>query len=78
MIQLQQKKNVKKPKKAEVNYLPPYPTGETKESLERDVDRAERASDFSQHTMNIFIVKKEGASEDDDYEDIGIVLEGQE
>lgn len=42
------------------------------------MDRAERASDFSQHTMNIFIVKKEGASEDDDYEDIGIVLEGQE
>ncbi|KAL6490138.1 hypothetical protein MHYP_G00004830 [Metynnis hypsauchen] len=43
-----------------------------------DVARAERASDFSQQTMNIFIVKKDGASEDDDYEDIGIVLEGQE
>ncbi|KAL7833671.1 hypothetical protein AOLI_G00286310 [Acnodon oligacanthus] len=28
-------KNLKKPKKAEVNYLPPYPTGETKESLEK-------------------------------------------
>lgn len=34
--------------------------------------------DFSQHIMNIFIVKKEGATEDDGYEDIGIVIEGQE
>lgn len=28
-------KNVKRPKKAEVNYLPPHPQGETEESLER-------------------------------------------
>ncbi|KAL6465701.1 hypothetical protein MHYP_G00258340 [Metynnis hypsauchen] len=47
-------------------------------SPDRRSERAERASDFSQQTMNIFIVKKDGASEDDDYEDIGIVLEGQE
>lgn len=29
-------KNVKKPKRAEVNFLPPFPAGETKESLEKD------------------------------------------
>ncbi|XP_051777783.1 uncharacterized protein LOC127526402 [Erpetoichthys calabaricus] len=29
-------KNVKKPKKAEVNYLPPYPQGETSGSLEKE------------------------------------------
>lgn len=29
-------KNAKKPKKAEVNYLPPYPAGETEESLEQE------------------------------------------
>ncbi|XP_041851007.1 uncharacterized protein LOC121646185 [Melanotaenia boesemani] len=29
-------KNVKKPKKAEVNYLPPHPQGETSESLEKE------------------------------------------
>jgi len=29
-------KNVKKPKKAEVNYLPPHPQGETIESLEKE------------------------------------------
>lgn len=29
-------KNVKKPKKAEVNYLPPHPQGETDESLEQE------------------------------------------
>lgn len=29
-------KNVKKPKRAEVNYLPPYPAGETEESLEQE------------------------------------------
>ncbi|XP_035245407.1 uncharacterized protein LOC118211929 isoform X2 [Anguilla anguilla] len=29
-------KNVKKPKKAEVNYLPPYPAGETRETLENE------------------------------------------
>ncbi|XP_042068580.1 uncharacterized protein LOC121811945 [Haplochromis burtoni] len=29
-------KNVKKPKKAEVNYLPPHPTGETQETLEKE------------------------------------------
>lgn len=29
-------KNVKKPKKAEVNYLPPFPQGETSESLEKE------------------------------------------
>lgn len=28
--------NVKKPKKTEVNYLPPNPRGETDESLEKD------------------------------------------
>lgn len=29
-------KNVKKPKKAEVNYLPPHPQGENSESLEQE------------------------------------------
>lgn len=29
-------KNVKKPKKAEVNYLPPHPQGETSGSLEKE------------------------------------------
>uniref|UniRef100_A0A8C6Q7E0 Uncharacterized protein n=1 Tax=Nothobranchius furzeri TaxID=105023 RepID=A0A8C6Q7E0_NOTFU len=29
-------KNVRKPKKAEVNYLPPHPSGESKETLERE------------------------------------------
>ena len=29
-------RNVKKPRKAELNYLPPYPTGETQESLEQE------------------------------------------
>ncbi|KAK0148779.1 hypothetical protein N1851_010862 [Merluccius polli] len=29
-------KNCKKPKRAEVNFLPPYPSGETNDSLERD------------------------------------------
>lgn len=29
-------KNVKKPRKAEVNYLPPYPAGEDEESLEKE------------------------------------------
>ncbi|XP_051810247.1 uncharacterized protein LOC110946336 [Acanthochromis polyacanthus] len=29
-------KNVKKPKKAEVNYLPPHPTGENQETLEKE------------------------------------------
>ncbi|XP_035992142.1 uncharacterized protein LOC118562940 [Fundulus heteroclitus] len=29
-------KNVKKPKKAEVNYLPPHPTGESQETLEKE------------------------------------------
>lgn len=29
-------KNVKKPKKAEVNYLPPHPVGENQDSLEKD------------------------------------------
>lgn len=29
-------KDVKKPRKAEVNYLPPYPTGESKQSLEKE------------------------------------------
>lgn len=33
---MQPARNVKKPKKAEVNYLPPYPTGETKETLENE------------------------------------------
>ena len=29
-------KNVKKPRKAEVNYLPPYPAGEDEESQEQE------------------------------------------
>lgn len=29
-------KNVKKPKAAEVNYLPPHPVGENQDSLEKD------------------------------------------
>ena len=29
-------KNVKKPKKAEVNFLPPHPVGENQNSLEKD------------------------------------------
>lgn len=29
-------KNVKRPKRAEVNYLPPCPVGETEESLEKE------------------------------------------
>ncbi len=29
-------KNIKKPKKAEVNYLPPHPTGESQETLEKE------------------------------------------
>lgn len=29
-------KNIKRPKKAEVNYLPPHPLGETEESLEKE------------------------------------------
>nr|XP_024658773.1 uncharacterized protein LOC112435094 [Maylandia zebra] len=29
-------KNLKKPRKAEVNYLPPHPQGETEESLEKE------------------------------------------
>lgn len=29
-------KNIKNPRKVEVNYLPPHPKGETKESLEKE------------------------------------------
>lgn len=29
-------KNVKKPKKAEVNYLPPHPVGENQDTLEKE------------------------------------------
>ncbi|KAL6465686.1 hypothetical protein MHYP_G00258190 [Metynnis hypsauchen] len=59
-------KNVKKPKKAEVNYLPPYPTGETKESLERvrtelveEVKKRDNGKIISEKMAKTFSLRRE-------------------
>uniref|UniRef100_A0A8C9WA82 Uncharacterized protein n=1 Tax=Scleropages formosus TaxID=113540 RepID=A0A8C9WA82_SCLFO len=49
-------KNVKKPRKAEVNYLPPYPTGQSEESLEQE--RLELLSEVKKRDNTMVIKAK--------------------
>lgn len=59
-------KNVKKPRKAEVNYLPAYPTGETKESLEKirielteEVKKRDNGKIISEKMSRTFSLRRE-------------------
>lgn len=49
-------KNVKKPRKAEVNYLPPYPVGETDDSLENE--REELLTEVKKRNNAVIIKQK--------------------
>ncbi|KAK0137701.1 hypothetical protein N1851_026095 [Merluccius polli] len=49
-------KNVKKPKRAEVNYLPPHPTGQSQETLEKE--RLELLSEITKKNNGTIIADK--------------------
>ncbi|XP_056447067.1 uncharacterized protein LOC130383066 [Gadus chalcogrammus] len=49
-------KNIKKPRRAEINYLPPLPKGETKGSLESE--RVELLTEIQKRNNNVIIAEK--------------------
>ena len=51
-------KSVKKPRKAEVNYLPPYPAGENEESQEQE--RIQLLTEVTKRYNSIVIKEKMG------------------